>query len=98
MEKLNRIHNINSFKLEENTKLKNQKDIFSKSVENIISWKNIDFSQKDLALVREEILAKIFWLSKENTEKLAFDYKKDFTLSETINNAENYWEYKKTRS
>lgn len=99
--KYNRLQKLESFKNTENfwknsLEINKTKEKTKSQIENILENKNkINFSEINFDLSREKILAKVFWLKKEQIEKLEKDYEKNMTLSETISHAENYWEYEK---
>lgn len=83
--------------LTENPEIKETKDIFINNIDDVlknnIQEKNIFGTNLDL--FKEKLLANIFWLNDKKIKKLSLDYEENLTLSQTLNHAENFWEYRK---
>lgn len=83
--------------LTENPEIKKTKNIFINNIDDVlknnIQEKNIFGTNLDL--FKEKLLADIFWLNNKQIKKLSLDYKEPLTLSQTLNHAENFWEYRK---
>lgn len=92
----NRIQNLESLKNIVPNDINFQRKKTSLAVQEIINNENINFENWNTDLTREIMLAKIFWLDNNKIKKLSQDYQKNITLTDIIQQAESYWNYRKT--